>query len=163
MNRAQRIIQAYKNTPWRRQLGMFSSVVTAGLVLVLVGFAYTYLTSYGGTYGLQVQEYQTTNQYLDNEIENAKADLADITGSVPLATRAADLGYVPAQSNELRYIVVSNYPANPTPAVFAEGPHQAEGQTTHLPPEFTTSLIDWLRAFIYDLSLKTGAADVGGN
>lgn len=162
MNRAQKIIQAYQNTPWRRQINMIGTFVAFGLVATLVMLAYVWVTSKAGAYGLQVQDFQETNQYLEQEIENAKADLGDLTHNEAMAARATEMGFVPADSNDLRYLVVPEYPGEPTPAVIPQPTPHTVVQGNTLPPEYTSSLLDWLQAFVYDLSVMTGSAD-GGN
>lgn len=163
MNRAQKIIQAYRNTPWRRQINMIGTFVAFGLVATLVMLAYVWVTSKAGAYGLQVQEIQETNQYLEQEIENAKAELGDITRNEAMAERATEIGFVPAESDQLRYLVVPGYPGEPTPAVIPQATPHVAGQGNTLPPEYTASLLDWLQAFIYDLSVMSGSAEIGGN
>jgi hypothetical protein len=161
MNRAQKIIQAYRNTPWRRQINMISTFVTFGLVVALVMLVYVWVTSRAGAYGLQVQEYQETNQVLERNIENAKAELGDLTRNEAMVARATEMGFVPVDSNRMRYIVVPGYPGEPTPEIIPQTTPHAAGDD-QLPPQYTTSLIDWLQAFIFDLSLKTGSAQIGG-
>jgi len=142
---------------------MVSTFVTFGLVAALVMLAYVWVTSKAGAYGLQVQEYQATNQVLAREIENAKAELGDLTRNETMAERATQMGFVPVDSDRMRYLVVPEYPGEPTPPVIAQATPHAAVHEHQLPPKYTASLIDWLQAFIYDLSLKTGSAEVGGN
>ena len=163
MNRAQKFIQAYRNTPWRRQINMVGTFAAFGLVATLVMLAYVWVTSNAGAYGLQVQEYQETNQQLEQEIEDAKAELGNITSNEVMAARATEMGFVPVDSNQMRYLVVPGYPGEPTPAVIPQPTAHGSGQEENLPSEYTASLLDWLQAFIYDLSVRTGSAGVGGN
>jgi cell division protein FtsL len=162
MNRAQKIIQAYRNTPWRRQAQMIGTFAAFGVVAALVMIAYIWVTSNAGTYGLQVQEIQETNRAISQEIEDAKAELADLTSNEKMAVRATEMGFVPINPNRVRYVVVSGYTSEPTPALAEDTASQTASEPNQLPAEFTTSLIDWLSAFIYKLSLKTGSAMVGG-
>lgn len=160
MNRAQKIIQAYTNTPWRRQAQIIGTFAAFGVVVAMVMIAYIWISSNAGTYGLQVQEIQETNQALQKEIEDKKAELANITSSGPMATRASEMGFVPVNPERVRYLTVSGYPGHSTPDI-GDAPTSQELAHQELPPEYTTSLIDWFQAFIYQLSLKTGSALVG--
>jgi len=160
MNRAQKIIQAYTNTPWRRQAQIIGTFAAFGVVVAMVMIAYIWISSNAGTYGLQVQEIQETNQALQKEIEDKKAELADITSSGPMATRANEMGFVPVNPERVRYLSVSGYPVQATPDIYGLTAPQ-ESAHKELPPEYTTSLFDWFQAFIYQLSLKTGSALTG--
>ncbi len=48
MNRAQKILQAYRNTPWRRQTQMLSRLAAVGVVFAFVMMVYTWMTSQAG-------------------------------------------------------------------------------------------------------------------
>lgn len=160
MNRAQKIIQAYTNTPWRRQAQIIGTFAAFGVVVAMVMIAYIWISSNAGTYGLQVQEIQETNQALQKEIEDKKAELANITSSGPMATRASEMGFVPVDPEHIRYLTVSGYPGQVSPDVpGASAPKEPARQL--LPAEYTTSLFDWFQAFIYQLSLKTGSVLAG--
>ena len=160
MNRAQKIIQAYTNTPWWRQAQIIGTFAAFGVVVAMVMITYIWISSNAGTYGLQVQEIQETNQALQKEIEDKKAELANITSSGPMATRASEMGFVPVNPERIRYLTVSGYPAQVTPEIPGASAPQEPAQN-ELPPEYTTSLLEWFQAFIYKLSLKTGSALAG--
>ena len=119
MNRAQKILQAYRNTPWRRQTQMLSRLAAVGVVFAFVMMVYTWMTSQAGTYGLHVQEYQRTALAAEQNIEDQRAHLADITSNEALAQRATEMGYIPADPNRVRYLEVDGYYLEFT---FAVGP-----------------------------------------
>ncbi|MGD2027873.1 MAG: hypothetical protein PVI99_08665 [Anaerolineales bacterium] len=162
MNRAQKIIEAYRNTPWRKQIQMLGLFAAFGVVVAVVMIVYVWVTSLAGAYGLQVQEYQATAQALEQVIEDKNAHLADLTSVENLAARAAEQNYVPVDPNRIRYVEVEGYTGE-QPIQLAP-PTSAQPQTTQsqLPQEFTTSLLDWIWDMIYQISLKTGVTDLGG-
>lgn len=162
MNRAQKILQAYRNTPWRRQTQILGLFAAFGVVAALVMIVYIWVTSQAGAYGLQVQEAQATQQALAQSIEDKQARLADITRNEVLATRAAEAGYEPVDPNRVRYLEVEGYYGQP-PLQLAPPPEAIHQYSPDpgLPPEYTTSLFDWFSELIYQLSQKTGAAEAG--
>lgn len=163
MNRAQKIIEAYRNTPWRKQTQMLGLFAVFGFVAALVMIVYVWVTSMAGAYGLQVQEYQATTRALEQQIEDKKAKLANLEVTLNLEERAEAAGFQPADTNRLRYLAVEGY-YGPEPFQLApHSPDMQQSQDVQLPPEYTTSLIDWMREMIYQLSLKTGSSGVGGN
>ncbi len=140
-------------------LGLFAAF---GVVAAVVMIVYVWVTSMAGAYGLQAQEYQETTQALEKIIEDKKAHLADLTSVDNLAARAEEQNYQPANPNRIRYLEVEGYagaePLQLAPSTSAS----AETATEQLPSAYTTSLIDWLRGVIFELSVKTGAAGLGG-
>jgi len=163
MNRAQKIIEAYRNTPWRKQIQMLGLFAVFGIVAALVMIVYIWVTSMAGTYGLQVQEYQATARALEQEIEDKKAKLASLEVTENLTERAVEAGFQMADMNRIRYLKVEGY-YGPEPFQLApRTPGFQQSQNVQLPPEYTTSLIEWMRQMIFELSLKTGSAGVGGN
>ena len=106
MNRAQKIIEAYRNTPWRQQTQMLGLFAVFGFVAALVMIVYIWLTSMAGTYGLKVQEYQGTARELEKQIENKKALLANLEVTSSLTERAEDAGFKVADPNRIRYLQV---------------------------------------------------------
>ena len=161
MNRAQKILQAYRNTPWRRQSQMVSGLVALGLVAAVVMIVYTWMTSQAGAYGIQVQEYQATALAAQQNIEDKNAELADLTSNENLAIRATQIGYQPVDPNRVRYVEVDGYYPEP-PLQLAPLPnavHQTIDEETGLPEEFTSSLFEWLQAAISRLSVRGGAGE----
>jgi len=162
MNRAQKILQAYRNTPWRQQIQVLSMFGAFAAVAALVMIVYIWVTSQAGTYGLQVQEYQATAQAIERSIEDKKVELADLTNTENLAERADEAGYQPVDPNRIRYLEVEGYYVQPD-LQLAPAPSAVQAQTSEdgLPPAFTSSLYDWIRETIYQLSIRTGSAGIG--
>ncbi|MBN2045667.1 MAG: hypothetical protein JW757_11645 [Anaerolineales bacterium] len=156
MNRAQKILQAYRNTPWRRQTQMLSRLAALGLVAAVVMMVYTWMTSQAGTYGIKVQEYQATALAAQQNIEDKNAELADLTSNENLALRATQMGYQPVDPNRVRYLEVEGYYPEPTLALAPppNAAHQAIVEETGLPEEYTTSLFEWLQETISRLRVR---------
>lgn len=162
MNRAQRFIQAYANTPWRRQvqvIGLFSAFV---VVVALVASAYLWVSSLAATYGRQVQEIQSTAQVVEDNIEDLSAELGELTTTERMQQLAEDQGYTPMTPWDLEYLVVPGYPEDQPLTIAPKKLSLPADSRQELPPEFTQSLIDWVRETIFKISLETGAASQDG-
>ena len=162
MNRAQKIIEAYRNTPWRQQTQMLGLFAVFGFVAAMVMIVYIWLTSMAGTYGLKVQEYQETARELEQQIEDKKAHLANLEVTASLTDRAVEAGFQMADPNRIRYLKVEGYYEQHSFQLAPHNPNELDDQKMQLPPEYTTSLIDWFGEMIYQLSLKTGSGLIGG-
>lgn len=141
-------------------LGLFAAFAVVAAVVMIV---YIWVTSLAGAYGLQVQEYQETARALEKVIEDKKAHLADLTSVENLVARADEKNYQSVDPNRIRYIEVEGYPAEQNLQLAPSTSANQQLETNQLPASFTTSLVDWLREVIYELSLKTGSAGLGGN
>lgn len=162
MNRAQRFIQAYATTPWRRQvrmIGLFSAFV---VVVALVASAYLWVTSLAATYGRQVQEIQSTAQVVEDNIEDLSAKLGEVTTTERMQQMAEEKGYEPLTIWQLEYLAVSGYPQEQPLRIAPEDASLPVDRSQHLPPEFTQSLIDWVRETVFKIGLETGAATMDG-
>jgi len=140
-------------------LGLFAAF---GVVAAVVMIVYVWVTSLAGAYGLQVQEYQATTQALEKIIEDKNAHLAELTSVDNLAARAEEQNYQPADPNRIRYLEVEGYSAGQPLQLAPSTSSNPQAATGQLPSAYTTSLIEWLRGVIFDLSVKTGAAGLGG-
>lgn len=162
MKRAQRFIQAYATTPWRRQvqvIGLFSAFV---IVVALVASAYLWVSSLAATYGRQVQEIQSTAQVLEDNIEDLSAHLGELTTTERMQKLAEEQGYEPVTPWDLEYLVVSGYPEDQPLSIAPENLSLPVSSNQELPHEFTQSLFDWVRETLFKIGLSTGASQPDG-
>lgn len=164
IKRAQRFFQAYATTPWRRQLqviGLFSAFV---IVVALVASAYLWVSSLASTYGRQIQEIQATASLVEENIEDLNVRLSELTTTERMRALAEERGYRHLTSGSLEYLLVPGYPED-QPLVLSRIALSTPAVTrTELPPEFTQSLIDWVRQMLFQLSQgKGGAGTAGGS
>lgn len=162
INRAQRFIQAYATTPWRRQvqvIGLFSAFV---VVVALVASAYLWVSSLAATYGRQVQEIQSTASVLEDNIEDLSAHLGELTTTERMQKLAEEQGYEPITPWDLEYLVVSGYPEEQLLSIAPENQSLPVSSKQELPHKFTQSLFDWVRETIFKIGLNTGASQPDG-
>ncbi|MEN8240545.1 MAG: hypothetical protein ABFS17_01390 [Chloroflexota bacterium] len=162
LNRAQRFIQAYATTPWRRQvqvIGLFSAFV---IVVALAASAYLWVTSLAATYGRQVQEIQATAQVVEENIEDLTVEYGELTTTEIMQQLAEEKGYQPLTTRQLEYLPVAGFPEEQPLVIPSQGLAVSAEASQNLPPEFTQSLIDWVRQVIFNVSVDTGASSAGG-
>ena len=158
MKRREKLIQAYKNTPWRKQfqvIGLFSASI---VVIAIVGGVYLTVTAQAATYGRRVQAVREEISEVERDIQDMQAELAYLTSAEYMAERIEGSDYIPVNPNRVTYLLVPGYPGrNPIDLSVKEG----EGKETvvQLPPEYTMSLMDWVSAWIYKIGIKTGAVE----
>jgi len=138
------IIQAYRQAPWRMQMQIIGLFLLVLVFTALVAGIYLNVTARAATIGRQIQEMQAeilVNRQLNADLET---QLALLTSAEVMARRAEELGFRPAAAGEFFYVVVPGYSGR-QPAVLAPPPGPEAASSPELPPEFTQSLIDWLR------------------
>jgi uncharacterized iron-regulated membrane protein len=143
MKRSQRLMQAYRQAPWRTQLqwvGLFSAAV---IFVALVAGVYLNVTARAATLGREIQDMQNEKLLMEQRIEDMETQLAVLTSAKVMEERASDLGFEPIDKNQVTYVIVPGYGGRET-AALAPMPGAERGEFTFLPPEFTLSLIDWI-------------------
>lgn len=159
MDRGQQLIQAYKNAPWRRQLqviGLFSAVVA---FIAIIAGVYLNVTARAATFGREIQLYQSDIRQIEQDIEDLEAQLADLTSARFMQQRAEELGFKPVQKGRAIYLKVPGYAGRQTAVLVSDAP-TTQPLDAQLPPQYTESLVDWVRRLINAVGAKTGAAEV---
>ncbi|MGD8456244.1 MAG: hypothetical protein PVF83_07675 [Anaerolineales bacterium] len=159
MDRGKALIQAYKNTPWRRQfqvIGLFSASV---VFVAIVAGVYLNVTARAATYGREIQAIRVEAREIERDIEDLESRLADMTTARQMRSRAEKLGFISVNPNTASYLTIPGYPEERMIELAPELQPLEEPELRQLPPEYTQSLFDWVNAFIYEISVKTGAAE----
>ena len=159
MNQGQKLIQAYKNTPWRRQLqviGLYTAVV---IFLAIVAGVYLNVTALAAIYGRDIQEYRRQTLKIEQDIQDIQSELALHAAVLGMAQKAEDMNFVSVNPNNATYLKVPGYKED-QPIELAPEIHPLEDiLQNQLPLEYTESLFDWISSQIYKIGLKTGAAE----
>ena len=136
-----KLIQAYRQTPWRVQkqwIGLF----TLALVLVSsVALVYLNVTTQAGNTGSEVQLLIQDANGLNRQIETDRSTLAHLTSIEEMLKRAKDMGFVPIEPDQIDYMVIPDYHPRQT-AALAPAPAPEMVQAPLIRPEYTQSLWD---------------------
>jgi len=147
MKSSKRIIQAYRQTPWRKQIQLIGLFAASVAVLALIAAVYLDVTSRAATTGRAVQELQQTREDLEQEIENMETRLADLRSVDVMQERAEKLGFEPLSSGTITYLQVPGYESR-TVARLAPNPGSQFASAFRLPTEYTQSLFDWFSSVL---------------
>jgi len=138
------LTQAYSQTPWRKQLQVIGLFLLALVVGAVVGGIYLSVTARAATVGREIQ-------YLQGEIEKNKqinldmqTQLAQLTSSAVMESRALAMGFELVEKDQPLYIVVPGYQGRQQ-VVLAPPPGPVKAGMPALPPDFSESLVDWLQ------------------
>lgn len=148
MDQVLKITQAYSQIPWRKQIqsvGMF----LVGLVLCLViAMIYMNVNAEAVVVGREIQGMQAAIEGLERSIADKESHLAYITSAVAMEKRAEEKNFRPVDPGEALFIVISGYGGR-SEAVLAPPSVPAATETNVISPEYTLSLVDWLKQELY--------------
>lgn len=144
MDRVQRITQAYSQAPWRKQMQRVGLFLLLLVFVALVAGIYLSVTARAATVGREVLMMQDDIERMQRENADMVTQLADLRASTRMEERAKALGFEPLQKGQATYLVVPGY-VRPEGVTLAPPPSPVTAVAASLPPDFTESLVDWLR------------------
>ena len=148
MDQVQKITHAYSQIPWRKQIqsvGMFLVILVLGMVISMI---YVNVNAEAVVVGREIQYMQMEIEGLERSIADKQSQLAYITSAVEMEKRAIDMNFQPVNPGEATYIVIPGYGGR-TEAVLAPASVPANTQTKILSPEYSLSLVDWIKQELY--------------
>jgi cell division protein FtsL len=148
MDEVLKITQAYSQIPWRKQIqsvGLFLVLLVLCLVIAMI---YVNVNAEAVVVGRQIQDMQESIEQINRSIADKQSQVAYITSAVEMEKRALDMNFKPVDPGEALYMVVPGY-AGRLEAVLAPPPEPAATQAKILSPEYSFSLIDWLKQELY--------------
>ncbi|HEX2981711.1 MAG TPA: hypothetical protein VHO48_15730 [Anaerolineaceae bacterium] len=147
-----RIIQAYKQAPWRVQI-QWIGLFLLGLILVAgVASIYLNVSANAAATGRKIQSLDDDGDTLKRNIADLETKLAYLTSASVMESRAVEMGFAPVPAESPLYVVVPDYPGR-QPAVMAPPPGPGMIVQPILRPAYTESLWEWLfQGFVEPLS-----------
>lgn len=140
--RVTRLVQAYRQAPWRTQRQWIFIFLLAMVALGMVAGLYLNVTARAALAGRQVQVLEASIAQTQRANADLQTQIAAQLSSVNMAQRAAALGFEPAAPEMLEYVVVDGYfrppPVNMSPAT------SDSAQVAAIDPLYTQSLLQWL-------------------
>ncbi len=138
------LIQAYQQAPWRKEIqrvGVLASIVVA---VAVVAAGYLSVTAAAARAGRAVQATQAEIRKLNQTNEHLQTQLGVLTSARTMQERAADLGFVPVEPEQLVFVQVPGYGGRPQ-ANLAPAPQAGALFGRQLPREYTLSLFEWMQ------------------
>jgi hypothetical protein len=140
--RVTRLVQAYRQAPWRTQRQWIFIFLLAMVALGMVAGLYLNVTARAALAGRQVQVLEASIA----ETQRANADLQTLIAaqlsSANMALRAEALGFEPVTPDNVEYIVVNGY--FPAQAVSMSPTTSDTSQAAAIDPLYTQSLLQRL-------------------
>ncbi|MBI5053794.1 MAG: hypothetical protein HZC38_07005 [Chloroflexi bacterium] len=131
------VTRAFRQAPWRVQTQLIATFAALAVVIVALGGMYLAEASRTATAGRDVQSLQLQKAELEMSINRLNASIAQMKSVSRLETRVRELGYVPAQSSQVEFIIVDGYRKGQAQAAFVKS---APEET----PDYNETLGTWL-------------------
>lgn len=148
-----RLVQAFKQAPWRIQTRYAGLFLLSLMVILLVASVYLSISGLAANAGLDAYRLDLKRLDLEREIAHRKATLALITSSPVIEERARSMGFEKIDPEDAIYITVPGYAGRQT-LVVAPPPGVKQSNQQLVKSIYRESLWDWLFTGIN--SLGTG-------
>ena len=149
MYRVQNITQAYSQAPWRKQLQWIGLFMLAMILIAMVAGVYLSVSAQASTSGREIQIMYADMEEIRRQIEDMESQIAFLTSNAEMEKRAQELGFTPVSSEDVLYIMVPGY-SKPAQVEIAGAPGAPLPMIPVVAPEYTQSLVDWLRERVFD-------------
>lgn len=132
---------ALNRTRWQPQR-QAAWLLILGVLMVLVfgGISLTQIATYATT-NRQIEDLIEQRDRLEIENERLRAEIANLQTVPRLLERAQDLGFRPASSNDIEYVVVDGYNPNRSETVINIVPDEEFDET----PQYDATFSGWLQ------------------
>ena len=107
-----RLLQAYKQAPWRVQLQWIGMFLLAVVLISAIAGVYLSINSQAAAAGREIQSLESQINEINKEIAELTADLATERSTKKLLSRAEELGFDLIDPKEALYIQVPGYDPN---------------------------------------------------
>jgi hypothetical protein len=108
---AQKMVNAYKQAPWRSHIQRLGIYLTILVGLILVAGFYLYVTEKAAASGVAIQNLEWEKGRIEREIATMNTNIAYLTSNKIMTQRAEELGFRSSSPSISLYMPVDGYQA----------------------------------------------------
>ena len=150
-----RFVQAYKQTPWRRQVQWIGVFLFILLLVASVSGVYLSISTRAATSGREIQGLQAQIDDQKRSIADMESELAFLTSTAQMEKRALAMGFQVVDPKDETYMVIPGFISRGT-AELAPQSGPIEIQPPLIKPSYTISLWDWISQLITTATQNNG-------
>jgi cell division protein FtsB len=124
---------------WRPQRQVIALATLGLFVLIIIGALYLSQSAASSSLGRQLEDMLAERDELQQQNEQLRGEIALLQSMPRLQGRAGELGFVPAEEDDIRYLVIDGYDPHPNAAVI-----EIEAEPTPL-PDYDETFVGWLQ------------------
>ncbi len=156
MTTPKRLVQAYRQAPWRIQtqrgvLLLIVAILGASVLWVMVS-----VTVQAASAGLKIQSLEDDREVVQRKIAGLRTEIAVLTSASQMETRAKAMGFEPVKQEDITYMTIPGYMGR-EPVIQAPPPRLVL-EPPLVKPAYTQSLWEWLQQGILDISDTRGGS-----
>jgi len=136
------LMHAYKVAPWRIQRQWVGSALVVMIVLTMIATLYLDVTSQAAIAGREIQDLNISIAVSQQTSADLQTQLASLTSSSVMQSRALAIGFRPMEQVEAEYLVVPGY-AKPLPEILSSAT-TPQLSALNILPEYNESLFEWV-------------------
>lgn len=136
------LMHAYKVAPWRIQRRWIGGALLIVVACAMIAALYLDVTSQAAIAGREIQDLTAAISVSQQASEDLQTQLASLTSSTSMQSRALELNFRPMAQSEAEYLVVAGY-VKPEPEILSSASLPQLSALSVL-PEYNQSLFDWL-------------------
>ena len=137
------ITRTILQAPWRTRRQRVGVVLLGIVGAIMVSALYLSVASHATLLGREIQKLEREISLTRQENANLKTDLAYLLSYSAVESRSELLGFYPADTEEIHYILVPGYDGKE--AITLQTEISLSAAPSSLPKEYSQSLFDWLR------------------
>ncbi|HML40894.1 MAG TPA: hypothetical protein PKD23_09440 [Bellilinea sp.] len=138
----QKIIQAYRQAPWRVQLQWIGVFLLVLVVAIGASGIYLYVSAQATAAGANIHSLEIQREELNIRIADLRTQLAYANSAVVMEVRAEKLGFRHAQQEDLIYLAVPGYTGR-APVFLAPPPTTTSDSQSLIKQAYKQSLWEW--------------------
>jgi len=140
------LTHAYRQAPWRIHRQWAGAFLLGLLALTMVSALYLDVTSRAAIAGREIQGLRSSITDTQRTNSDLETKLAAAWATRTMEARARALGYRPAETGEIHYLIVPGYVRVQAVSLATTLPQVSTGHAT--PPEYTQSLLEWFVEYL---------------
>jgi cell division protein FtsL len=140
MNNVTNLIKKYRQAPWRVQRQWLGLFLLGVITVAMVAAVYLNVTARAALAGREIQLLQVSieeDQRINADLETKRAAL---TSAETMRKRAIELGFEPAEEEDIVYVTVDGYVPPPPVDLSVKTTQPA---APDILPEYKQSLLEW--------------------
>lgn len=137
------LTQAFKQAPWRNQVQFAGLFLLALVFVILIASVYLSISGRAAAAGLSAYNLNLERQDLEREIADRKAQIAILTSSNVMESRAKEMGFQRIDPSQAVYVTIPGYPGK-QPVTLADPPGISNPSASIILSAYRQSLWDWL-------------------
>jgi len=146
-----RLLQAYKQAPWRVQLQWIGMFLLAVVLVSAIAAVYLSINSQAAAAGREIQSLENQISEINKEIAELTADLAAERSTKKMMSRAKALGFRLIDPKEAVYLQVPGYDPD-ADLVLAPPRMNVISESPVVQSSYKSSLWDWFVENIWNVS-----------